>query len=57
MRIPSHSTRKLHSVDAALSGLRRVDCVKMVEADRPRELKKRHGQYMGPRGLTSRNRG
>lgn len=30
------STRKLRSVDAALSGLRRVDCVKMVEADEPR---------------------
>jgi hypothetical protein len=26
----------LHSVAAALSGLRRVDCVKMVEDDRPR---------------------
>ena len=30
------STRKLHSVAAALSGLRRVDCVKMVEDERPR---------------------
>ena len=30
------STRKAHTVDAALSGLRRVDCVKMVEDDRPR---------------------
>ena len=30
------STRKLHTVAAALSGLRRVDCVKMVEDDRPR---------------------
>ena len=30
------STRKLHTVGAALSGLRRVDCVKMVEDDRPR---------------------
>jgi hypothetical protein len=30
------STRKLHSVAAALSGLRRVDCVKMVEDDGPR---------------------
>lgn len=30
------STRKLHSVAAALSGLRRVDCVRMVEDDRPR---------------------
>jgi hypothetical protein len=30
------STRKLHTVAGALSGLRRVDCVKMVEDDRPR---------------------
>ena len=30
------STRTLHTVAAALSGLRRVDCVKMVEDDRPR---------------------
>ena len=30
------STRQLHTVGAALSGLRRVDCVKMVEDDRPR---------------------
>jgi hypothetical protein len=30
------STRTLHSVAAALSGLRRVDCVKMVEDERPR---------------------
>jgi hypothetical protein len=30
------STRKRQSVEAALSGLRRVDCVRMVEDDRPR---------------------
>ena len=30
------STRTLHTVGAALSGLRRVDCVKMVEDERPR---------------------
>ena len=30
------SARKVHTVDAALSGLRRVDCVKMVEDERPR---------------------
>ena len=41
MRIPRDATsprdgKTLHSVDAALSGLRRVDCVKMVEDDRPR---------------------
>jgi hypothetical protein len=30
------STRTLHTVGAALSGLRRVDYVKMVEDDRPR---------------------
>jgi hypothetical protein len=30
------STRTLHTVDAALSGLRRVDFVKMVEEDRLR---------------------
>jgi hypothetical protein len=29
-------SRKLHTVAGALSGLRRVDCVKMVEDDRPR---------------------
>ncbi|HTK15137.1 MAG TPA: hypothetical protein VL769_02000 [Acidimicrobiia bacterium] len=30
------STRTLHTVGAALSGLRRVDYLKMVEDDRPR---------------------
>jgi hypothetical protein len=30
------STRRPDAVSAALSGLRRVDCVKMVEDDRPR---------------------
>jgi hypothetical protein len=30
------STSKRHSVAAALSGMRRVDCVRMVEEDRPR---------------------
>lgn len=30
------TSRKLHTVAGALSGLRRVDCVKMVEDDRPR---------------------
>ncbi len=30
------ATRRLDTVSAALSGLRRVDCVKMVEDDRPR---------------------
>lgn len=30
------STRKLRTVNAALSGLRRVDCLKMVEAEQPR---------------------
>jgi hypothetical protein len=29
-------TRKLHSVPAALSGLRRIDYMKIVEADQPR---------------------
>jgi hypothetical protein len=28
--------RALHSLAGALSGMRRVDCVRMVEADRPR---------------------
>jgi hypothetical protein len=32
----SKEPRALHTVDAALSGLRRVDCVKLVEDDRPR---------------------
>ena len=36
MRQRAASARKLHTVDAALSGLRRVDCVKMVEDDEPR---------------------
>jgi hypothetical protein len=30
------STRKRQSVDAALSGMRRIDCVRMVEDDQPR---------------------
>ena len=30
------STRKPQTVDAALSGMRRIDCVRMVEDDRPR---------------------
>lgn len=30
------STRKRQSVDAALSGMRRIDCVRMVEGARPR---------------------
>jgi hypothetical protein len=30
------STRKRQSVEAALSGMRRVDCVRMVEDDQPR---------------------
>jgi hypothetical protein len=30
------SPRAVHTVAGALSGLRRVDCVRMVEADRPR---------------------
>ncbi len=30
------STRTLHTVAAALSGLRRVDYVRMIEDDRPR---------------------
>jgi len=35
-RESSREPRTLRTVDAALSGLRRVDCVKMVEDDRPR---------------------
>jgi hypothetical protein len=30
------STRKRQTVEAALSGMRRVDCVRMVEGDVPR---------------------
>jgi len=30
------STSKRQTVEAALSGMRRVDCVRMVEEDRPR---------------------
>jgi len=30
------ATGKQTSVEAALSGMRRVDCVRMVEGDRPR---------------------
>ena len=30
------STRKRQSVEAALSGMRRIDCVRMVEDDQPR---------------------
>jgi hypothetical protein len=30
------STRKRPSMEAALSGMRRIDCVRMVEDDRPR---------------------
>jgi hypothetical protein len=32
----TRSTRKLHTVASAISGMRRVDCVRMVEDDRPR---------------------
>jgi len=32
----NRETKPLQSVAAAISGLRRVDCVKMVEDDRPR---------------------
>lgn len=30
------SSRKLHSVESAVSGMRRVDCVRMVEDTQPR---------------------
>ena len=30
------STRKLHTVESAVSGMRRVDCVRMVEDSQPR---------------------
>jgi len=30
------ATRKRQSAEAALSGMRRVDCVRMVEEDQPR---------------------
>ena len=30
------STGKRHAVESAISGMRRVDCVRMVEDDRPR---------------------
>jgi hypothetical protein len=30
------STKKLHTVASAISGMRRLDCVRMVEDDRPR---------------------
>lgn len=36
MRLASTSARKLHSVAAATAGMRRVECVKMVEQDGPR---------------------
>jgi hypothetical protein len=32
----ARSTRKLHTVASAMSGMRRVDCVRMVEDDQPR---------------------
>ena len=32
----ARTTRKLHTVGSAISGMRRVDCVRMVEDDQPR---------------------
>ena len=34
--VPQGSPRKSHSVASAVSGMRRVDCVRMVEDARPR---------------------
>jgi ABC-type phosphonate transport system ATPase subunit len=36
VRQASKAARKMHSVAAATAGMRRVECVKMVEEDRPR---------------------
>ena len=36
MRTTQSSARTLNTVESAVSGMRRVDCVRMVEDDRPR---------------------